>query len=77
MAFGGIAALAAGAAMLLADGGAVFAPVTGMVGGIAAMTLANHERLKLRIEVLEKRPLSVATRISVASLLTLVPRSVR
>jgi hypothetical protein len=49
------AALAAGAAMLLADGGAVFAPVTGMVGGIAAMALANHERLKLRIEVLEKR----------------------
>jgi hypothetical protein len=55
MAFGGIAALAAGSAMLLADGGAVFAPVTGMVGGIAAMALANHERLKLRIEVLEKR----------------------
>jgi hypothetical protein len=55
MAFGGIAALAAGAAMLLADGGAVFVPVTGMVGGIAAMALANHERLKLRIEVLEKR----------------------
>jgi hypothetical protein len=41
--------------MLLADGGAVFAPVAGMVGGIAAMALANHERLKLRIEVLEKR----------------------
>ena len=55
MAFGGIAALAAGAAMLLADGGGVFAPVTGMVGGIVAMALANHERLKLRIEVLEKR----------------------
>jgi hypothetical protein len=41
--------------MLLADGGAVFAPVTSMVGGIAAMALANHERLKQRIEVLEKR----------------------
>jgi len=26
-----------------------------MVGGIAAMALANHERLKLRIEALEKR----------------------
>jgi hypothetical protein len=49
------AALAAGAAMLLADGGAVFAPVTGMVGGIAGVALANHERLKQRIEVLEKR----------------------
>ena len=26
-----------------------------MVGGIAAMALANHERLKLRIEALETR----------------------
>ena len=55
MAFGGIAALAAGAAMLLADASAVFAPVTGMVGGIAAMALANHERLTQRIEALENR----------------------
>jgi hypothetical protein len=54
-AFGGIAALVIGAAMLLADGSAVFVPVTGMVGGIAAMALANHERLKQRIEALEKR----------------------
>ena len=30
-------------------------PVIGMVGGIAAMALANHERLKQRIEALEKR----------------------
>jgi hypothetical protein len=56
MAFGGIAALAAGAAMLLADGGAVFAPVTGMVGGIAGMALANHERLKLRIDCAGEAP---------------------
>ena len=55
MAFGGIAALAVGAAMLLADASAVFAPVTGMVGGIAAMALANHERLTRRIAPLEKR----------------------
>jgi hypothetical protein len=53
--FGGIAALVIGAAMLLADAGAVFVPVIGMVGGIAALALANHERLKQRIEALEKR----------------------
>ena len=54
-AFGGIAALVIGAAMLLADASAVFVPVIGMVGGIAALALANHERLKQRIEALEKR----------------------
>ena len=54
-AFGGIAALAAGGAMLLEDAGAAFVPVLGMVGGIAAMALANHERLKQRIEALEQR----------------------
>ena len=54
-AFGGIAALAIGGGMLVADGSAVFVPVIGMVGGIAAMALANHERLKQRIEALEKR----------------------
>ncbi len=48
-AFGGIAALVIGGAMLLADAGAAFAPVVGMVGGVAAMALANHERLKQRI----------------------------
>jgi hypothetical protein len=26
-----------------------------MVGGIAAMAMANHERVKLRVDVLEKR----------------------
>jgi len=41
--------------MLLADAGAVFVPVIGSVGGIAAVALANHERLKQRIEALEKR----------------------
>jgi hypothetical protein len=54
-AFGSIAALVIGAAMLLADTSAVFVPAIGMVGGIAAMALANHERLKQRIEALEKR----------------------
>ena len=53
--FGGIAALAIGGVMLLADAGAVFVPVIGLVGGIAAVALANHERLKQRIEALEKR----------------------
>lgn len=33
---------------------AVFVPVLGMVGGIAAMAFANHERLKQRIEALEQ-----------------------
>jgi hypothetical protein len=55
MAFGGVAALVIGGAMLLADTSAAFAPVLGMVGGIAAMALANHERLKQRIEALETR----------------------
>jgi hypothetical protein len=53
MALGGIAALAISGAMLLADASAVFVPVIGMVGGIAAIALANHERLKQRIEALE------------------------
>lgn len=55
MAFGGIAALLIGGALLLAEARAAFLPVLGMVAGIAAMALANHERLKLRIETLEKR----------------------
>ena len=33
----------------------MFAPVIGMVGGIAALALAHHARLKLRIEALEQR----------------------
>jgi hypothetical protein len=41
--------------MLLEDAGAVFVPVIGMVGGIAAMARASQERLKQRIEALEKR----------------------
>jgi hypothetical protein len=55
MAFGGIAALAIGGAMLLADASAAFVPVLGMVGGIATLAMANHERLKLRVDALEKR----------------------
>jgi hypothetical protein len=44
MAFAGIAALVIGA-LLLADAGAVFVPVIGMVAGIAATARASHERL--------------------------------
>ena len=54
-AFGGIAALVIGGALLLADARAAFVPVIGVVGGVAAMALANHERPKQRIEALEKR----------------------
>jgi hypothetical protein len=54
-AFGGIAALVIGGALLVVDAGAAFVPVIGMVAGVAAIPLANHERLKQRIEVLEKR----------------------
>jgi hypothetical protein len=53
MAFAGIAALVIGGAMLLADAGAAFVPVIGMVAGIAAMARASHERLKQRMDALE------------------------
>jgi hypothetical protein len=55
MAFAGIAALVIGGALLLADAGAVFVPVIGMVAGIAAMARASHERLKQRMDALEQR----------------------
>jgi hypothetical protein len=55
MAFGGIAALVIGGALLLEDGRSAFAPVIGMVGGIAAMARASQERLKQRMEALEER----------------------
>jgi hypothetical protein len=54
-ALGGIAAFLIGTALLLEDGRALFAPVFGMVGGIAAVASANHERLRERVEALEKR----------------------
>jgi len=44
-----------GGAMLLADASAMFVPVLGMIAGIAAVTAANHERLKQRIGELEQR----------------------
>ncbi len=53
-AFGAIAALLIGAAMLLEDNSAFFVPVLGMLAGVAVMALANHERLKLRVDALEK-----------------------
>jgi hypothetical protein len=43
MAFAGIAALVIGGALLLADPGAVFVPIIGMVAGIAAVARASHE----------------------------------
>ena len=54
-ALGGIAVFLIGTALLFADGQALFAPVFGMVGGIAGLALANHERLTARVEALEKR----------------------
>jgi hypothetical protein len=54
-ALGGIAALLMGIALLLQDERELFAPVFGMIGGIAAVAMANHERLRLRVEALEKR----------------------
>jgi hypothetical protein len=53
-ALGGIAVFLTGT-VLLEDGQALFAPVFGMVGGIAALALANHERLTARVDALEKR----------------------
>jgi hypothetical protein len=40
-------------ALLFADASPAFVPVIGMVGGVAGMALANHERLKQRVEALE------------------------
>ena len=54
-ALGGVAALLIGIALLLEDERALFGPVFGMVGGIAALAMANHERLKLRFDALERR----------------------
>jgi hypothetical protein len=54
-ALGGIAAFLTGAALLLEEGTAPFAPVFAMVGGLAALAMANHERLRLRVDALEKR----------------------
>src|ERR1700758_4616137 len=54
-ALGGIAVFLIGTALLLEDGRALFAPVFGMMGGIAAVASANHERLRERVEALEKR----------------------
>ena len=44
-----------GVSGLLEDGWALSAPVFRMVGGIAAVASANHERLRERVEALEKR----------------------
>jgi hypothetical protein len=54
-ALGGVAAFLLGIALLLVDERPLFAPVFGMVGGIAALAMANHERLKLRVDALEQR----------------------
>jgi hypothetical protein len=55
MAFGGLAVLIIGSVMLFEESSASFVPVLGMVTGVAALALANHERLKLRIAELETR----------------------
>jgi hypothetical protein len=54
-ALGGIAVFLIGAALLLEDGRALFVPVFALVGGIAAMAHASHERLRERLERLEER----------------------
>jgi hypothetical protein len=55
VAFAGIAALVIAGVLLLEDASAAFVPVIGMVGGIAAIALGSHGRLKQRIEALEQR----------------------
>jgi hypothetical protein len=47
--------LVIGGVLLLEDARAAFAPVLGMVAGIAAMACASHERLRQRMETLEQR----------------------
>ena len=54
-ALGGIAVFLIGVALMLEEGRALFTPVFGMVGGVAAVAAANHERLRERVEALEKR----------------------
>jgi hypothetical protein len=54
-ALGGVAAFLLGIALLVGDERPLFAPVFGMVGGIGALAMANHERLKLRVDALERR----------------------
>jgi len=54
-ALGGVAAFLVGIGLLLGDERPLFAPVFGMVDGIGALAMANHKRLKLRVDVLEKR----------------------
>jgi hypothetical protein len=55
MAIGGIVTLVMGGALLREDARLLFAPVLGMLGGLTALALASHERLKLRVEALEQR----------------------
>src|SRR3984893_11652585 len=48
MAFGGIAAILVGSAMLLEDAAVSLGPITAIIGGIAALALAGLDRLKER-----------------------------
>jgi hypothetical protein len=54
-AFGGVAAVIASGALLLAGVGLVV-PMMGLVAGVAVMLGASLDRLKLRVEALEKTP---------------------
>ena len=54
-ALGGVAAFLLGIALPIGDERPLFAPVFGMVGGIGALAMANHERLRLRVDALETR----------------------
>src|SRR2546428_13718470 len=53
-AFGGIAAILIGSAMLLEDAALSFGPITAIIGGIAATALAGLDRLKQRVTGLER-----------------------
>ena len=52
-AFGGIAAIFVGSAMLLEDAALTYGPITAIIGGIAAIALAALDRLKQRAATFE------------------------
>ena len=53
-AFGGIAAILIGSAMLLDDAAVTCGPITAIIGGIAASALAGLDRLKQRVATSER-----------------------
>src|ERR1700720_4754219 len=55
MAFGGIAAILVGSAMLLEDAAGSLGPITAIIGGIAALALSGLDRLKERVTTFERQ----------------------